>query len=335
VTRAAAITRARHAEIGPVELPPPGPGEVLLSVEACGICGTNLRAWIDPAGEPDPGASARPGANGHEVVGTTEAGERVVVEPLLATACGACRACSAGRPWFCRERRAIPVWGFADAMTVPERAALPVPPALSPATASLAEPLACAVHAIRSSWTARGGAFEGSSVAVLGAGVTGLLALVAARELGAGSVAVLARHDHQASAAQALGADAVVRDGAELRGTRPAVVVEAVGGTADTFALALSIVAGGGELAVLGLFDEPQSLDPRRALFRELRVGFPIAYGSSGGVADFDVALEILGRRHAELDRLVTHRFGLDRVADAFAAAADKSTGSLRVVVEP
>jgi L-iditol 2-dehydrogenase len=343
VIRAATIAGPEHLTLTEVALGPPASGEVMIDVAACGICGSNLHEWRSPEQRID--ASAAPGATGHEVTGIVlqggegspfEPGALVVVEPNLVTACGVCPACAAGAAWFCRTRRATATWGFADRMVVPARAAFPVPAGVDPAVATLVEPAACGVHAVRGSAKAQAGRIDGLSVAVIGAGVGGLLAAAAARYLGAGTVAVVARHPHQAEAAQALGADEVITDDAaadRLRLLRPQFVIEAVGGTADTLRLAAAVVAPRGEIAVLGLFDEPQVIDARRAVYRELRLWFPVTYGLQDGIHDFEVAIDMLAA--GGWDHLITHRLPLDEVDVAFRTAADKRNASLRVVVTP
>jgi 2-desacetyl-2-hydroxyethyl bacteriochlorophyllide A dehydrogenase len=347
--RAAVWRGPRQLELTTVGLPSPGEHEVAVAVEACGICATNLRVW---ATSRRPGVpAAAPGFSGHEIVGRIAAvanrtsalrvGDLVCVEPVRAAACRVCSACEDGRAWFCQRRREIPVWGFADAIVVASDSVAPLPADMATA-GTLVEPLACAVHAIRQSWTAQpeNGGLDGRRIAILGAGATGLLLVVAARHLGAGSVTVLARYDHQAVLAADLGADEVVRSDdpqarEHLRSLRPQLVVEAVGARSGTFELALASVAPGGELAVLGLFDATQQIDARRAVLTELRLAFPVAYGSSRGLDDFQIALAILSQSHARLERLVTHSFELADVGAAFATAADKRTGAVRVIVQP
>jgi threonine dehydrogenase-like Zn-dependent dehydrogenase len=348
--RAATITQPRTTTVVDVALPDPGPGEVRIRVLACGICGSNLHAWAHPDLSIQRDGNARPGAAGHEIAGEVvdvgrgvdglRPGQQVCIEPNLATGCGSCAACTDGRAWFCRSQTDLRCWGFAESMIVPARAALVAPAAIAPDLLTLGEPLACAVHALRSSWTATQLGIGGRHVAIVGAGVAGLLAVAAARELGAGRVSVLARHPHQAAAASALGADHVLEgevhaDERRVRGLGADLVLEAVGGRADTLGTSLSAVARGGEVAVLGLFDEPQTFDARKAVFREIRMFFPVTYGTLDGVSDFALALDLLAREQRRLERLVTHRLGLDRIDAAFALAADKSTGALRVVVQP
>ena len=350
-TRAATITGPEQLEISEVTVPAVGDLQLLVDVRACGICGSNLHEWRHPELSISAGDGPDPGATGHEIAAMViEAGEgagvapgrRVVLEPNRVTACGACAACVDGRAWFCRTRTQIAVWGFSERMVVPAASAFEVPDGLSDVAATLVEPAACGVHALRHSWTAvgRDRGLEGATIAILGAGVTGLLALVAARHLGAGRVVVAARHPHQAEAARRLGADEVFDTGdddleQQLRRVRPELTIEAVGGRASTFELACRTTAPAGEIAVLGLFDEPQQLDVRRAIFRELRCFFPVTYAELSGRHDFDVAIDLLTAAGGAIDDLVTHRYGLREVDAAFRMAADKQAGSLRVVVEP
>ena len=344
--KAAVIDGVREIGLTDVELAPPAPGsdDVLVRVSACGVCGSNVTNWRDPSFAIDASGGRQPGAAGHEISGVVErTGDRVIIEPNRAGGCGTCAACTAGRAWFCRNRRTVPVWGFAEAMVVPSTALFPLPENVDPQTAVLIEPLSCTVHAIRHSWTATAsaGRVDGRRVAILGAGLSGLLASAAARWLGADQVAVLARHQHQADWAARLGADVVVRDAddararSELKAFRPDLVVEAVGGASETFGLAIDVVAAPGEVSVLGLYDKPQQLDVRRAAVRETRLFFPITYGELDGVHDYDVAIDLVANAGLPLEGLVTHRFALDDIAKAFETAADKSQGSLRVVVTP
>lgn len=348
--RAVTIAGPRETAVTTLELRGPGPGEVEIAVHACGICGSNLHAWAHPESAIQRDGNSHPGAAGHEIAGEVtrvgadvtvfEPGQQVCVEPNLATACGKCAACVEGRAWFCRNQKDIACWGFAESMIVPAQSLLRPPEPIAPELLTLAEPLAFAIHALRNSWTATRYRIAGRHVAVVGAGVAGLLVVAAARDLGAGRITVFARHPHQAAAADAVGAHEVIKGTVDakhesVRNLRADVVLEAVGGRSDTFATSLSAVARGGEVVVLGLFDEPQTFDARKAVFREIRMFFPVTYGTLDGISDFELALELLVRDQDTLARLVTHRLPLDRVDEAFALAADKGTGALRVVVTP
>ena len=346
--RAAVIVGPQRIEVRTVELPEPGPGDLLVEVEACGICGSNLHEWRHPdqrltVGDPPPGAA------GHEVAvrvvtappnSTWRRGDRAVLEPNRVSSCGVCTACTEGRDWFCRSRRPVGSWGFATQMVVPERSLFAAPEGLPGALATLVEPAACVVHALRHSWTASDAGLDGRSIVILGAGVTGLLAIPIARHLGMGEIAITARHAHQADAATRLGADRVLdAEDTDLVGhlveCRADLVLEAVGGAAPTFELACRVVRPRGEVVVLGLFDAPVSIDARRAVFRELRTFFPVTYGVRDGRHDFEVAIEALEHVGRSLESLVTHRFGLGDVATAFETAASKRDAALRVTVVP
>jgi 2-desacetyl-2-hydroxyethyl bacteriochlorophyllide A dehydrogenase len=349
--RAATITGPRTVAIDEVALPECGPHDVVVDVGACGICGSNLHEWREPARGISPGKRPVAGASGHELVGVVvqagsavelPRGTRVAVEPQLAQSCGACSACERGRAWFCPQRRPLDVWGFAEQIVLPARAVFTVPERLSDVAATLTEPMGSAVHALRGTSRALtgGGRIDGASVAVLGCGVAGLLTVRAARHLGADRVVAVARYPHQARMAPACGADRVLdsidpRLQELLKEERPDIVVEAVGGTADTFDLALRAVAPGGDVAVLGLFERPQQLDVRRAVWRELRLWFPVAYGVGEGVHDFEIALRALEGAADTMDELISHRFPLEETGQAFETAADKQSACLRVVVVP
>ena len=189
--RAAYLVAPQELELRETPIPPPGPTGVALRVLACGICGSNLHGWRHPDLSVSASAEPEPGASGHEVaavvdsigaaVNTVAPGDLVVVEPNLTGACHRCDACGTGRYWFCHSRAPIPSWGFAQNMVIPERALFAMPDKVDPGTATLIEPLACGIHAIRSSSTSdQNHRIDGATVSVLGAGVAGLLAAAAA-----------------------------------------------------------------------------------------------------------------------------------------------------------
>jgi threonine dehydrogenase-like Zn-dependent dehydrogenase len=348
--RVVTIVGPRTTAIGSLELPAPGQGQAEIAVQACGICGSNLHAWSHPELSIQREGNAQPGAAGHEIAGVVtrigpdvaglEVGQQVTVEPNLATACGECEACTEGRAWFCRRQTDLPCWGFAERMIVPARSLLSPSAPIDPGLLTLAEPLACAFHALRSSWTATVRGLEGKHVAIVGAGVAGLLAVAAARSLGAGRITSFARHPQQALAAKSLGADQVIEGTVSAADEvvwklKADLVLEVVGGRSDTLATSLAAVNRGGEVVVVGLFDEPQTFDARKAVFREIRMYFPVTYSTLDGIPDHRFALDLLVAEPELLGQLVTHRIPLDSVGEAFDLSADKSAGALRVVVTP
>lgn len=338
--RAAYLTGERSFELRDVDLPEGPTGHVEVEVLACGVCGSDLHSWNHPelniTGATDPIA----GFTGHEIVVEYE-DRYAAIEPNRLTACGECEHCQVGASWFCRNRTGAGTFGYAETMRVPLWSLFPLPTPVPPQLGTLVEPLACAVHTIRFSATSGQTArIDGAKVAIIGAGVTGLFTVAAAKALGASHVAISARHPHQQEAAMTMGADQVIdaRDDTaekELRAVGADLVVECVGGTAPTLEVAVKAVKVRGEVAVFGVFDVPQQLDVRRASFKELRMFFPITYAVRHGLHDFDIAIEMLAAEPHRYASLVTHAFGLDDIDEAFATAADKSSGAIRVVVQP
>jgi 2-desacetyl-2-hydroxyethyl bacteriochlorophyllide A dehydrogenase len=343
--RAARVLGRRSIETARLPLPEPGAGEVRVRIEACGICGSDLHLF--DAGLYPPGQTP-----GHEMAGRVDCpgagvtgwspGDRVAVEPLRT--CGSCPCCRAGRDSICSETRLHGVHepgGLAEYAVVPAIRLFRAPADLEPRLVALAEPAAVVVHALR-----RAGLARGARALVLGAGSVGLLTLAAARRLGANEVWITARHPHQAARARALGADRVLEAEAATAAGLAAlgreapvdVVVETVGARADTLAAAGAAVRPGGVVAVVGFFVEPLRLDALPLMLKEVTLAWSYCYGHAdpdGRGPDFAEALALLDAERAALAPLVTDTFPLDEVARAFARAADRRAGSIKVSVVP
>ncbi len=320
--------------------PEPGPGEVVLRVRNCGVCGSDLHFYTGHFPPP-------PVCPGHEISGEVAAvgkgvaawkeGDAVVVEPLLV--CRECGFCRTGNYQLCPQLRLLGTMadgGFADFLCVPAYTLYAVPRGLDFAVAALAEPLAVTIHGLR---LARLRA--GDRVLVLGAGTIGLLSVAAAAAGGAGEVWVTARYPHQAEMAKRLGASRVFlgRDGeleldAAAQELPPDIVVETVGGTADTLSLAVQSVRRGGVVVVLGVFSQQPALNPILLIVKEVRIIGSMTYGRTMARADFEIALGLLARQPEQFRSLITHRFELAELARAFATAADKRSGAIKVSVE-
>ena len=178
---------------------------------------------------------------------------------------------------------------------------------------------------------------------VLGAGTIGLLTVLAARAAGAREVWLSARHAHQASLGRDFGASRVLsEEEASLRGLmalgrrEPAdLVMETIGGKADSVRGAAWALAPGGTVSVLGVFTAPIAVDGYPLLVREGTLAWSNCYGRDRGRADFEDAIALLDAERERLSRLLTHAIPLDRIGDAFAAAADKKAGAIKVTVLP
>jgi len=331
------------ARVGPLRLkdvdPPdlPGPGWVRVRPRLAGICGSDL-STID-------GHSSRyfepivsfPFTPGHEVVGETDDGRRVVLMATLACAARGfdlgCAMCAAGRPNLC-ERQAFghvdaglqtgfcadTGGGWSTGLVAHDSQLLDVPDDLSDEAAVVIEPTACAAHAAALAGSA-------DTAVVIGSGTLGLLTVAA---LGAGRVIAAARYPHQKDLARELGAHTVtdpdgleravraatgsLRAGGQLTGGADAVF-DCVG-SADSLAQALRVVGPGGTIVLVGMAG-PTTVDLTPLWHREVALRGSYAYTP----ADFAAAAELVRARG--LDRLVSALYPLDRYREAIDHAAN------------
>jgi 2-desacetyl-2-hydroxyethyl bacteriochlorophyllide A dehydrogenase len=337
---AAFCTEPGRFELRDVERPPPGEGAAIVRVRSCGICGSDLHFFH--GGFPPP-----PVCPGHEIsgevadvggaAGALRAGDRVAVEPLVV--CRECWACRTGEYQLCRHLRILGTMvdgGMAEYVRVPAYALFVLPAAVDFEVGALAEPLAVAVHAVRLA-----NVQLGDRVLVLGAGTIGLLSVAAAKAAGAAEVWITARHAHQGAAAAALGAERVF-SGTHAAGELSTqaheqqvdVVIETVGGSADTINDAVHLVRRAGCVVVLGVFTTMPSLHALSLIAKEVRMVGSLTYGRPGPRADFDVALALLADQPERFRALITHRFPLADITRGFDTAADKRSGSVKVAIQ-
>ena len=231
--------------------------EVLVAVEACGICGTDLQILATPPGHP-----ATPGTVlGHEFVGrVVEAGPtagiaigtRVVID--ADPKCGVCVPCRTGRPASCLGVQALGIFrdgALASHVLAPAGAAYPISDSVPAAVAALVEPLACVVNGTR-----RAAPRAGESVLIYGGGAIGCLFLAVFRATGCGPIVVVEPISARAEVARAMGADAVVAPehvSDTLREWLPGgadIVVDAVG---SQLASAIEAAAMGARIVLFGM----------------------------------------------------------------------------------
>lgn len=324
-------------------IPEPGPEEVRVRIEACGICGSDLhfyRAGSLPAGH----------TPGHEISGVIDVvgnrarnlapGDRVAVEPLLS--CGECTHCLAGRDSICRRMQLFGVHrpgGLAEYIVVPDFRAYKLAPDLDASVAAMTEPVAVAVHGL-----AQGRFEKGARVLVLGSGTVGLVSVLTACSLGAGEVWASARHAHQAELARRMGATRILTeseaDPAQLASLglehEIDLVIETVGGNANTLEAACASVRPGGHVSVLGLFQGPVTLPGLPLVIKEITVSGSNCYGRPLRQAtDFRVAADLVDRERERVAELVSHQLPLSEVDRGFKLAADKTRGVTKVIIAP
>ncbi|TAK25520.1 MAG: 2,3-butanediol dehydrogenase [Chloroflexota bacterium] len=332
--------------------PTPGPDDVVIRVAYCGICGTDLEEyregpiWV-PVAEPNPLTGKKaPVIMGHEFAGEVVAVGRNVrsfaigdrVAPDVVLYCGACYWCRRHQVHLCEHMAALGLagdGGLAEYCAVPAAMCERAPEGVSDAGAALAEPLAVAVRAVRRSRMALG-----ESVAIVGAGAVGLLAMQAARAGGAGEVFVVERSPARKELARQLGASAVldptlddVAD--ELRrvtgGVGPDVVIECAGGP-GTWVYATSLVRRGGRVVVIGLNSTPTPINVTQAIVApEIEVIGSLAHVYD---EDFRAAVRLLGDGRVRAEAIISHRIGLDRVVeDGFLRLETAKAETLKIVV--
>lgn len=306
--------------IDEVSDPAPAAGQVLVAVHTAGVCGTDVHAtqglfpWKPPL------------VMGHEYTGVIAAvgrgvsrrriGRAVACEPNYG--CGECPECRAGRVSHCP--RIARAGGFAERVVLPRSAVQELPEGLDPATAALTEPAACCLAGLEMFKMPRA-----ATVLVIGGGIMGLLTMVLAKKRGAARAILSDPIAERREIASRLGADHVIDPvGANLRetvkeltdGRGPDVACEAVG-KPELVAEAMAIVKPMGVVQLVGVSPKgsPLPVDLYDIHYRELRI-----QGAYGRGTSFRRALALLPS--LGVDSLITARFPLERIADAFAHAA-------------
>jgi threonine 3-dehydrogenase len=334
----------RKQEPGPgltmidVPVPDPGPGEVLLEVKATAICGTDLhiREW-------DPWAAEHvraPLTVGHEMCGTVVGHGVGATDPPLGTlvsveshvVCGTCSWCRTGKGHLCPETRILGVHRdgvFAEYVVVPAENAWPDPPEMPLSVASLQENFGNAVHTVSVPDV------NGRKVLVTGCGPVGVMAVAAARALGARSVYATDVSEFRLSMAAAMGADGtfdasgvdVARAVLEATDGEGVDVLLEMSGAPSAIDDGLHVLKPGGEAALLGLTSSPITLDiDDRVIFKGATL-----HGIVGRrLWDTWYKMRALLRSgKVDLQPLVTHRLLLDDFETAFDLMASGNTGKV------
>jgi len=318
---------------------PIGEGEILMRVEASGICGSDVMEWYRVA--------KAPLVLGHEVAGTVaevgpgmgsfHVGDRIVTTHHVP--CGECRYCRSGSENVCDLLRTthFEPGGFAECVRLPkvnvEKGTFLLPGSVSFEEGSFVEPLACVVRAQR---IAKVGA--GTTALVLGSGISGILHVKLARALGARVLATDVS-PYRLDAARAAGAHAVFRADsdvpAEVRGANDGRLADAVlvcTAALPAIAQAFRCVERGGTI----LFFAPAAPGvtfpvPMHDVWKE---GITLAHSYAGPPSDMREALALIATRRIEVASMVTHRLGLAETQEGFRLVADAAE-SLKVIVEP
>jgi threonine 3-dehydrogenase len=339
--RALAKTRpAPGAELVERPVPSPGPGEVLLKMEAASICGTDshLYNWDPWAAE----ILKPPIILGHELAGRVAGagagvtrvrdGDLVGVESHIVD--WSCSQCRSGQAHLCRNLKVIGAHvdgGFAEFVVIPETNAIESN-GLDPAVVALQEPMGNAVHA------AFVEPIEGRTVAVTGCGPIGLCAVAVAKAAGASLVIATDVEPYRLEMARHMGADLAIDGGEadlvprvmEATGGDGVEVVLEMSGAQPALDTALAIITRGGRISLLGIFSQPAKVDLSDLVIQK-GVRLHGIYGRR--LYDTWERTQALLRGGLDVTPIITHRFDLADWEQGFALIASRHAG--KVVLLP
>jgi (R,R)-butanediol dehydrogenase/meso-butanediol dehydrogenase/diacetyl reductase len=326
--RAAVLGSRGDMTVEQVSDPAPDPGQLVIRVTACGICGSDLKARP---------AMSHGTVMGHEFCGEVVALGQGVGDPwrvgmsaaaLPVLSCGVCSWCQAGEVAHCESARLIGLGGspggFAEFVAVSADLSFALPEGLPPSFGALVEPFAVGLH------TARVGAIgEGDSVLVIGAGPVGLTTAKWAQVLGASEVVVSDPVAARRELCGAFGAAGVLDPTADELGDGYDVVIDCVGkpGLLDQCVAATRTK---GRVVVAGVCVEPDPYLPAMALMKELTVAFSVYYRPE----EFRSVIDAFTTGRIDPGPLVTKTVPLDQVDGAF----DSLIGSVvdsKILVDP
>ncbi len=322
--KAAVLVAPRRFEIRDVPVPEVGPGDALIKVDRCGICGTDVHIFNGHYA-----ADRLPMTPGHEFAGTIAAlgrdtlglvvGGRAVAD--INIGCGRCYYCRRNEVLNCPQARQVGIsrqGAFAEFVCVPGRLVIPAPGDMSFAVLALAEPVACVVRAARKARVT-----FGQSVVILGGGPIGNLHVQMMRLIGAAPIIVAEPMAARAALAREAGADVVVTDPAQVKqavrdhtdGRGADLAIESVG-RAALYALALDLIRPGGHVTAFGITgpDDTLALPLLDTVLREISVK-----GSVAGMGeDMHDALTLLRHGRFQLDAFTAATFPLADIQAAF-----------------
>jgi (R,R)-butanediol dehydrogenase/meso-butanediol dehydrogenase/diacetyl reductase len=347
--QAALITGRNEVSLRSFDDPTPAPQGVVVDIQLCGICGTDIHAY--QSGEP-----YNPAICGHEWTGIVSAvgpeaakagpeerrlaeGDRVVV--AVPPSCGGCDACRAGQADRCQTAFLVAVGrdplapvhgGFAPRLAVGANRVVKVNPELSIAQAAQVEPATVAFHAVR-----RTQPRLGDLAVIQGAGPIGLTTMQWVVAGGAGEILVVEPNDARRALAVELGATitatpdearAVVDD--HSQGLGADVVYECVG-RPETIQGAVDLARRGGVVSLIGLANGPASIDPSAWLVKEIDLQAALAYSHE----DFELAMRMIAAGRVDLDAMHSRTIGLDELDTALGHLADGAGTDVKVLVDP
>ncbi|SDS08789.1 (R,R)-butanediol dehydrogenase / meso-butanediol dehydrogenase / diacetyl reductase [Nocardioides scoriae] len=338
--RAAVLTGLEQVVLEDRPEPEAGPGWVVVQVESASLCGTDVHQYDGRIDTPFPRVP------GHDFSGRVDSvgegvdeswvGRAVAVKPSLP--CGQCPECLTDKPFDCKKKKLIGLWSdgcMTERIAVPVVNLIPRPDGVEAWQASLLEPLAVGLNTVD-----RLRIVLGESVVVLGQGPIGLALTRLCALSGAGRLIVTDAREAPFEVSRAYGAsdciDVTKTDATQAildltDGAGADIVIE-TSGFPSSSAMVLDAVRKEGKVAHIGWANDLPPLPVIPIMAKTLTV---FGVGGNGGRGQYERSLELVRSGRIDLDPVVTHRFSLDDVAEAFAVASSKSDGAIKVVVNP
>ncbi|MEM9367591.1 MAG: galactitol-1-phosphate 5-dehydrogenase [Planctomycetota bacterium] len=314
------LTEYKQMEVTEFDEPQVAADDVLIQVEACGICGSDIHGYDGSTGRRIP-----PLIMGHEAAGTVietgsrvsdlAAGDRVTFDSMVS--CGNCHFCMRGQRNLCDNRMVLGVscgeyrrhGAFAQRISVPRRIVYKLPAELPFEHAALVEAVSVAVHAAEVTPIQLG-----DTAVVVGAGMIGLLTVQAVRAAGATQVIAVDLSDMRLEKAKSLGADVGLRadqvdvsaEVAKLTEGRGADVAMEVVGATPTVQTAIESVRKGGAVTLVGNVSPTIDLPLQSVVTREIRL-----QGSCGCNGEYPQCIDLMNRGVIDVSPLITAKIGL------------------------
>ena len=303
-----------EGKVNLINAPKPTGEGVLVKINSCGICGTDIH-MLDSNGH-------FPHIAGHEMTGNLTDGTLVAIEPLKY--CGQCNVCKSGDYNLCSAEEADMIGltsdgGMAEEIIVPEHALVKLNKEMDSKTSCLVEPIAVAVHGYVLTET-----LSSHRVAVVGGGSIGQCAVFAAKAMGC-EVDLYARYEHQFEAAELCGVK-------EPSGVYDRVV-DCVG-SADAIQKCIELLKPQGKIIGLAVAWDDIKIPGIPAVNKEASYHTSRCYGLGPNGRDIDIAAKMLFDFNELASKIITHRFPIDDAQEAFRTAADRKSGSIKVVLD-
>ena len=342
--RALVLQEYGKLEVAETPRPEPASGEVLIRIEACGICGSDVHGYDGSTGRRIP-----PVVMGHEAAGTIAAlgpdvegvsiGDRVTFDSTVY--CGACPFCVRGDVNLCERREVVGVscgeyrraGAFAEYVAVPRRILYKLPDDLPFAEAAMLEAVSVALHAVRLGGEAR----RQDTALVIGAGMIGLLTMQAAMAAGYGRILITDTDATRLAMAAGLGAEETLLAGDDFAaeilrrtdGLGVDTVFEAVG-NAQTVATAIDCVRKGGTVVLIGNVSPQVVLPLQKVVTRQIRL-----QGSAASAGEYPLAMERIRTGAIQVKPLISAVAALEQGPAWFARLHGREPGLMKVVLSP